>query len=172
MILSIIMNIKNMKKANKIRKQGKEDILKLDDEEFYETIECLCYDIVYDINDQNIDHHFILIYSLFEFESEVNNGGLCQFFVNSSRLCAPYLQEALEMIGAYDIKELLNHFLLENQIDVNDLSSFQIKKREDYEKQTKRYDFDSFDQAFYENDDFHKKIIYYCRNHIDELLKG
>lgn len=32
-------------------------------------------------------------------------------------------------------------------------------KRKEYEKQTKRYDFDSFDQAFYKNDDFHKKIF-------------
>jgi len=37
---------------------------------------------------------------------EVNNGGLCQFFVNSSSECVPFISKALEAVGALDIKNI------------------------------------------------------------------
>ncbi len=38
---------------------------------------------------------------------EVNNGGLCQFFVNSSREFAPDLSAALDAIGALEHKKYM-----------------------------------------------------------------
>lgn len=171
-ILSMILfNIKNMKKAKKFRAMSKEALLSLNDEEFFDAIECLCEDAVYDINSPDISEEQKLIYSLNKFEAEVNNGGLCQFFVNSSRECAPYISKALEAIGEHDIKALYDRFISDNKIDVNDLSSFKISSIDEYEAQTKRYDFDSFDDKFYENEDFHQKIIDYSRKNIAVLRK-
>ena len=49
-ILGIILhNIKNMKKAKKIRAMSKTDLLALDDEGFYDAISCVCDDAVYEI---------------------------------------------------------------------------------------------------------------------------
>lgn len=170
-VFSIILgNIKNMRKATKLRKLGKEAILALDEEEFYEVAYCLCNDTIYDIHDQNINHNTVLAYSLLCFETEVNNGGLCQFFVNSSSECAPFMVEAFETIGAEGLKQLYEKFIQENQIDVSDLSSFKITSVDEYEAQTNRFDFDSFDDAFYENEDFHQQVIKYCRDHIEEIL--
>ena len=41
-----------------------------------------------------------VVYTLYWYDLEVQNGGLCQYFVNSSRITAPYLPEALTAVGA------------------------------------------------------------------------
>ena len=171
-ISTILYNIRNMKKANKIRKTGKENLLALEDEDFYEAICCLCDDAVYDITAADLTKEQILAYSLYMFEMEVNNGGLCQFFVNSSRECAPFISEALEAIGATELKSLFDQFVKDNNIDVTDLSSFDITDVEEYEAQTERFDFDKFDDSFYDDENFHQQVIDYFRRNVEQLLKG
>ena len=166
----IIHNIKNMKKAKKLRSTGKDGLLALDDEEFYDAIESICEDAVYDIKEANLTNEQKIVYSLNKFESEVNNGGLCQFFVNSSRECAPYISEALAAVGAFELKILFDNFINTNNIDVNDLSSFKISSIDEYKVQTERFDFDSFDDKFYEDKNIHQQIIDYSRTHIEQLI--
>ncbi len=163
--------MKNMKKAKKIRAMGKEQILNLDDEQFFDAINCLCEDAVFDIKDPIISKKQKLLYSLIEFEMEVNNGGLCQFFVNSSRECAPYVSEALNEIGATDLKKLYDRFISDNDIDVNCLTSFISNDIEEYQAQTERFDFDSFDDKFYEYENLHQQIIDYARKNIEAILE-
>lgn len=171
-LLRIIIDvIKISKKAKKIRALGKTELLSLDDDDFFDAIECVCENAVYDIEDANIPLEQKFVYSLNKFEAEINNGGLCQFFVNSSSECAPYISEALNAIGATKIKNLFDNFIKENNIDVKDLSSFKIESIDEYEEQTKRYNFDSFDDKFYEDENFHQQIIDYSRENIDILLK-
>ncbi len=84
------------------------------------------------------------------YEMEVNNGGLCQFFVNSSRHAAPELSFALEAIGAFEHKRAYDEFVQKNNINTNDLSSFDTNSAEEFEAQTRRYPFEQFDKAFYD----------------------
>ena len=168
---TILFNIKNMKKAKKIRAMGKAQVLSLDDEQFFDAINCVCEDAVFDINESRIPKEQKLLYSLIEFEMEVNNGGLCQFFVNSSRECAPYVSEALNEIGAIDLKKLYDSFISDNKINVNDLTSFILNDIEEYQAQTERFDFDSFDDKFYEYENLHQQIIEYARKNIEAILK-
>ena len=49
LISTIFSNVKNMKKAKQYRNMGKEGLLALNDDDFYEAIECMCEDAVYDI---------------------------------------------------------------------------------------------------------------------------
>lgn len=91
-----------------------------------------------------------VLYAVNCLEMEVNNGGLCQFFVNSSRMFAPYISEYLGIIGADAHKQLFDDFINRHGINLSDLSSFQIHRIEDYENQTKRYPFDEYDDAFYQ----------------------
>ncbi len=101
------------------------------------------------------------------YEMEVNNGGLCQFFVNSSSDVAPWLCEALDAIGAKDHRELFQKFVTDEQIDLTDLSSFKIRRSRDFEKQTKRYPFDEFDDAFYEMEAVSDYLMKYVKENID-----
>ncbi len=167
----IIGNIKNMKKAKKLRGMGISALLDLDDEAFYDAMECICEDAVLDIADPNLTEEQKLAYSLIMFEVEVNNGGLCQFFVNSSRQCAPYVSKALEVIGAVELESLFDSFIKDNDIDVNDLSSFKISSISEYETQTERFDFDSFDEKFYQDHKLHQQIIDYLRKNISQIVK-
>lgn len=166
----IIHNIKNMKQAKKFRSMGKDGLLALDDEEFYDAIESICEDAVYDITEADLTDEQKIVYSLNKFEAEVNNGGLCQFFVNSSSECAPYISRALDAVGALELKTLFDNFINTNNIDVNDLSSFKISSINEYEAQTTRFDFDSFDDKFYEDTHIHQQIIDYSRKHIEKLI--
>lgn len=169
---TIFSNVKNMKKAKQYRNMGRDGLLALNDDDFYEAVECMCEDAVYDIQAPTLLEEQIVVYSLNSFEREVNNGGLCQFFVNSSSECAPFISKALEAIGALDLKNLFDNFVKENNIDVNDLSSFKIDSIDEFEEQTKRYDFDSFDDRFYDDENFCQQIIDYARKHIEQIMQA
>ena len=130
------------------------ELSKLSDEELYCAVEDRInnkveeYDEILDgINalSEVEKHCYVCQY----FNMEVENGGLCQFFVNSSRDVAPFLSESLEAVGAPKHKKLFEDFIRENEIDINDLNSFIIYKEKDYEKQLKRYPYDDFDDKFY-----------------------
>ena len=103
------------------------------------------------------------------YEMEVNNGGLCQFFVNSSREVAPYLAECLGAIGANDHKKLFEDFISDNGIDLCNLSSFVINDADEFEKQNERFPFDDFDNAFYNLTPIQDLLIPYIREHISEF---
>jgi len=109
------------------------------------------------------------VYVLNYYDMEVQNGGLCQFFVNSSRATAPYVEEALTTIGAENHRNLYSDFIAENEIDVYDLDSFIIDDIEEYEEQTKRYDFDTYDVSFYELEPLYPLVVEYIRENIDEF---
>lgn len=49
LISTIFSNVKNMKKVKQYRNMGKDGLLALKDDDFYEVIECMCEDAVYDI---------------------------------------------------------------------------------------------------------------------------
>lgn len=146
-------------------------MLRLNDDELYDAVECIC-DAIYDIQDPKLSKEQVSVYSLICFLREVNNGGLCQFFVNSSGECAPYISESLEAVGAFGLKKLYDDFIEGNGIDVKDLSSFKIEDIEEYEAQTQRFDFDSFDDKFYEDGDLYDQVVAYARKHIEELIRA
>lgn len=110
-----------------------------------------------------------VFYALYYFEMEVNNGGICQFFVNSSRIVAPVVSEYLGMIGAVEHKELLDAFVEKHRINVKDLSSFEIKTVKDYQLQYERFPFKEYDNAFYELESLENRLIPFVKEHIEEF---
>ena len=110
-----------------------------------------------------------VLYALNSLEPEVNNGGLCQFFVNSSRMMAPYISEYMEIIGADAHRQLFNGFIQANSIDVHDLSSFRIQRTEDFAKQTNRYPFDEYDDAFYALPSLEEPLTAYIKANISSF---
>ena len=110
-----------------------------------------------------------IFYAATQYEMEVNNGGLCQYFVNSSRYTAPYLVHALEEIGAPDAARQFATFVEENGIDVSGLSSFILDDIDEFDEQNERYPFDEFDDHFYESTVLEDKILRYAREHLEAL---
>lgn len=126
-----------------------EDARKLDE---YELVECVFCRL--DAEDAEelaaLPEPQRVMYTVLWYQAEVNNGGLCQYFVNSSSMTAPYLEDALSTIGADAHLELFHRFVTENGIDVNDLDSFHIDSEDQFEEQLARYPYETFEEGYYD----------------------
>lgn len=100
---------------------------------------------------------------------EIQCGGLCSFFVNTSRTLAPYVEESLDTVGAAEHKELFAEFITENNINVNDLDSFIVDNVNDYGSQIKRYDFESFDEKYVEMPMLQDYLTEYIKANIEKF---
>ena len=109
-----------------------------------------------------------VVYSLNWLESEVNNGGLCQFFVNSSRMVAPFVSDYLETVGAHEHKKLYDGFVEKYRIDLTDLSFFDVEKAEEFAEKAEAYPFDEYDDAFYGMEPIETHLIKFVREHIED----
>ena len=107
-----------------------------------------------------------VFYSVNWLDTEVNNGGLCQFFVNSSRMVAPLVSEYMAIIGADEHKKLYDEFVEENEIDLHDLASFDSDTWEEFGEQYDRYPFDDYDDAFYEMEPLETYLTKYARENL------
>ena len=110
-----------------------------------------------------------IIYTAYWLELEVNNGGLCQFFTNSSRVTAPFVSEALEAIGATKHKKLYDGFTAKYRIDTRDLSSFDSPDAKTFAAQYKRYPFDEFDTPFCNLPPLKKHLKQFICEHISDI---
>jgi len=149
-------------------------LLRLTDDRLYEKIYFRNLDFVESFEDEetalsNMSTERKTVYILSIFDMEIQNGGLCQFFVNSSRSLAPYVEECLETVNAGEHKKLFSEFVADNQIDLEHLESFQCNDFDEYIAQTKRYDFDAFDEAYIECAPLQDAIVSYIRTNISEF---
>ena len=114
---------------------------------------------------KSLNESELVCYTLNWFETEVNNGGLCQFFVNSSSCVAPYVIECMEKVGADQHKRLFEDFVSDNGIDLNDLSFFKISKVNEFEKKLNSYPFEKYDEGFYDMEPLETYLKRYARAH-------
>ncbi|MBQ0079455.1 MAG: DUF4375 domain-containing protein [Eubacterium sp.] len=157
---------------------NQEELLALDNEGLYDAItDRVEYIIQYLDSAERLEKlkaGVRVFYIVQTYELEVNNGGLCQYFVNSSRLTAPYLMENLREIGANKHADLLADFLDKNGISLDDLSSFAIDDIDDFEEQEGRFPFDEFDDGFYalyDEEHLSDVLVEYVRAHIEEFAE-
>lgn len=111
----------------------------------------------------------LVFFSVWTLEMEVNNGGLCQFFVNSSYIFAPIVSKNMEIIGAFEHKKLYDDFIKKYNIDVTDLSFFDINDTSEFEEKVQAYPFDEYDEAFYELEPLESFLTKYVRAHPDDF---
>ena len=125
-----------------------------------------------DADPNTLNEKQLTVAALITFDAEMMNGGLCQFFVNSSRDVAPYVVESLNKIGAINYKILLSNFVEEHNINLSDLDSFIIEEVEEFEAQTERYPFDDFDDKYYElyeKEPLEDLLISYAKKHLEDF---
>lgn len=163
-----------METQDENKKLHGEDLLTLSDDDLFETIYFQNLDIAGEAEDEENELDQFAgarktVYILSLFDSEIQNGGLCQFFVNSSQIVAPFVSEALKEVGAIEHLNLFEEFITTNNIDVFDLESFKVSSKRGYLKQTKRFDFDSFDDKYYELPTLQEKVVSYIKNNIYEF---
>ena len=112
-----------------------------------------------DLNDCKNDAQrvYFVVVSL---QFEVANGGLQQFFDNSSSECAPYVSASLEAIGALDAKVLFDNYISENGIDLKNPDDVDIDNSDD------------FDDEYYDMmGNIDSLLLQYARNNINEITE-
>ena len=105
---------------------------------------------------------------LFSFDAEIQNGGLDQFFFNSTSELAPYVADALMLVGACEYADLFAHACEENGIDPCDSSTFEDDDEDDEDENL----FDEFDDAYYalyEEKPLEPYITRYVRAHLEDF---
>ena len=151
-----------------------QDLSKLSNEDLYEAVIARTDNIVEKYTDQiegfkHLSDFQMVVYAASIYELEMANGGLCQCLVNSSGELAPVFSDAFSEIGAEEHRELFERFLTENNIDVYDLTSFVCKNEKEYEAQRVRFDYDSYDVAYYKLPPLTEYIVRYAREHLESL---
>ena len=136
-------------KDERYSKMSSEEIKNLPDDELCDAvirrISCKAdeYD-EYEILTELTDTEFT-VYVITRFNNEIENGGLCQFFSNSSNAVAPYVSKRLEIIGANEYKELYDTFVGKYNFDLNNLSEFETDDVDEFVDFYDKYDFEEFD---------------------------
>ncbi len=124
----------------------------------------------YDENNEYTKEQLVVI-SLTAYDSEINNGGLCQFFSNSSRTFAPIISDSLEQIKATKHKELFDKFIKDNKIDLKKLDSFETDNVDEFIDQYDDYPFDEFDSEYYQLESMTSLLIKYVKENYKEIVK-
>lgn len=83
----------------------------------------------------------------------------------------PYLSESLGKIGADEYKAVFDGFILENNIDVNDLSQFPKEVDSDFYKKAELYDFSATDNKFRSMTGLIEKLAQYIRDNISSFAE-
>lgn len=179
-LLRYISNMRSIKREmeriERYLHMTKEELGSLPDEELMDALSTILLNREGEMDVEECLQEFCgavkISYIVNYFDMEVQNGGLCQYFVNSSRMTAPYILECMDVIGAVCYKDLLEKFISENDISLDDLDSFITEDIKDYQKQVKRYPFDDFDDAYYElyeDDPLEQYLLEYVRKHLEEF---
>ncbi len=105
-------------------------------------------------------------YIVYYYMLQVNDGGLCQYFANSSRDTALFLSDALAAVGATEHRELFEEFLHHNKVATAALFSFVVDNSADFKQLERDYPFEEFNTAFYAIAPVSEAIAAYVRENI------
>ncbi|MBE6981557.1 MAG: DUF4375 domain-containing protein [Ruminococcaceae bacterium] len=155
-------------------KMSTEELSQLSDDDLIFAVWTRTENIVQSGEDMSKGFHSLceeqrIFYAINYLETEVNNGGLCQFFVNSSRIVAPVVGKYMGMIGAMEHQKLYEEFIQTHQIDTNDLSSFDCETVDNFQSQYGRYPFDEYDGKFYKLEPLQTNLVPYVKKHIEKF---
>lgn len=159
----------------KYLKMSEEELCALDDGDLCYAISLRTWEKVSSAEDIEQEMSMLnkkeqIFYALDLLLMEVGNGGLCQFFGNSSSFVAPLISECLETIGAKYHKELYDSFVKDNDIDFGNLNKFTYESENQYSALYEQYPFDEFDEKFYgEIEAFEECLAKFIRNNISSF---
>jgi len=151
-----------------------EQLLAMSDEDLLYTVTVAMNDRVYTPDDPeagfaDLNEVQKNVYALCVYTTEMDCGGLCQFFVNQQSASAQQLPQALEAVGAQAHLALYRDFLNTNSIDPADLSGFAVETTEDFAVQYARFPYEAYDEAYYALPALHELLVAYIRENIFKI---
>ena len=164
LIIAITTNIRKLTKASHKELSS--------DEEIYNYISDLW--VKFDKNNiKKYTEEQLIVISVVAYDTEVNNGGLDQFFINSSGFFAPSISSNLEKINAIKHKKHYDNFIKKNQIDIKFFDSFVSGDIDEYIDQYEEFPLDDFDSKFYNlymEENLYELLINYVKDNYDKIF--
>ena len=147
-----------------------EELCELDDAELIEAATARINGIIREKNELmrailELNPEQQVFYFVQNYVSQLESGGLWQYFADSSRRNVPYLSGSLEAIGAEEHLALFQSFIEKNHIDVNDpinFSTFDLRRSEENGSSL----FTDFDRAYRQLPPITEQLRAYIRSHI------
>ncbi len=153
-----------------------EELSALSDDELYEAVIARLDHKINEYDDMqeginSLSYKQKVVYSVSYLEMEVNNGGLCQFFVNSSRYVSPHVSEYMGVIGAVEHKKLYDGFVKKHYIDLDSIASVTDLERPTnyYNSLYAKYPFSEYDEAFVKITPLRDFLLKYIRANLGEF---
>lgn len=165
-----------IKNAKRYVSMSDEEVLALDDKEFYDAVFSRIGDKVNKVDNKgnnfiNLDalnEYQFAFFVLYEFVLDMQDGGLCQYLCNLITVTVQDTSDCLKTMGFDKIAELFDDFVFGNDIDLSMLDDEGLDNEEFYES----YDFDSFDEKFYEiyeSEPIYDTLVKFARENYDTL---
>ena len=171
--MGLFKSLKELIKINneikKYSNMSVQELYNLKDDELYKALECFTSDEMYKDPNANEAQKVYSVISFFH--SNIVDGSLCKFFVYADVECYQLVPKYLEEIGAYKTKELFDHFVKENEIDLTDDKVFYCYNDDEYLELFELYPFEEFDEPYCESDEVFNSLIEYARINIRELIE-
>lgn len=105
-----------------------------------------------------------IFYVLYTYDMEIQNGGICQFFINSSRMYTSLISQYLQKVNAIEHQKLFDNLLSNIDIRIEDFTALKSSSAEVLKRVSEKYNFDEFDEQYMQLD----PIESYLRNLIKE----
>lgn len=126
-----------------------EELIKLDDHDLYEAIGARLLSEIdfdnYEVSFSALNECEQTFWVVYEFDAEVLNGGLCQYFGNTRGRDCDRIVDDLNKIGAEDYASLYSDFVKENKINGDEFAN---DLNEDWETSYNKYPYETFDDVF------------------------
>ncbi len=140
----------DINKQNKMYREADiEELIKLEDHDLYEAIGARTLAKIdfnnYEESFSALNEYEQTFWVVYEFDAEVLNGGLCQYFGNTRGRDCNRIVDDLKKIGADDYASLYSEFVIQNNIDGDE---FADGLNEDWETRYNKYPYDEFDDTF------------------------
>lgn len=145
------------------------ELKKLDDGELCDAVRFRIQSKVFASESIRLIPEEMVFYVVDTLDMEVNNGGLCQFFVNFGPPLATAVSQCLSIIGAEEHRAIYEKFLSEHEIDVTDLSCFEIQDVSNYIQCAEKYPFEEFDDVYFTLPPVQECLIPYVRTNIEKF---
>ena len=119
-----------------------------------------------------LDYERQIFYVTAHYEAEMSSGGMLKFLSGAGQSFATYMLPCFEELGCEEHSDLFESFIIRNNIDVNELSDFQVSNMQEYRYVSSKYPFGNYNEA-YSNLPLLKPILTdYIRQNMDVFCIG
>ena len=119
-----------------------------------------------------LDFERQVFYVIAHYEAEMSGGGLLKFLSGAGQSFATYILPCFEELQCAEHSDLFESFVIRNNIDVNELSDFEISNMQEYRYVSAKYPFGAYNEAYSNLLLLKPLLVDYIRQNMDVFCIG